>query len=235
MKKATNTNSSIKLTQDVLLPDVSSYITYSLSWSVYNAGICFGCKEKYSGCMYKVTNYKFLCPFCHIIKYLNLANIATFNLYYSTLSQIEIIKKTKEFYNVNKKIPKPNEIDTQVLKSCLSLTEFIYLLKDPAKKQNAQMSNHKIFFNNKLPTGFLSINNDSFFDSDEDNSEDEEMYVNNNKNNDNINNGDNDDNDDNDDDDNYDSGDENKNEEEINIPLQIPTEKYRNYLINALQ
>lgn len=239
MKKATSTNSSIKSIQDILLPDVTSNITYSLSWSVYNAGVCFGCKEKYSGCLYKVTNYKFLCPFCHVIKYLNLANVATFNLYHSNLDQIEIIKKTKEFYNINKKIPKPNEIDADVMKACLSLTEFIYLLKDPATKQNAQKGNYRIFFNNRLPVGFLSVNNDSFFDSSDEDSSDENSIEEITTNDDNVedqnvNKSSNEDVDV-DDDIDEDHDEEDIIEEEIDVPRQIPNEQLNNYLINALR
>lgn len=155
-------------------PDVSNNISSMLYWSVYNTGRCIGCKEEYSGCMYKINNNKYICPFCHIIKYLNLVDTSTFGLYHSKLNQMEIIKKTKEYYKINKVIPKPEELDPTIVRSSISLPEFIYMLKENKSKTKIQNSDIRIFYTNRLPTGFLDYKKSSCFDSDSDTEDFEE-------------------------------------------------------------
>jgi len=149
--------------------DVSQNINYGLSWSIYNSGICASCNDSFSGCLYKLAFNRYLCGFCYTIKYLNLADPDTIDLYSSTLDQLSINNKTKEHYKLNKNIPLANEIDQNVCKANISLLELVYLLKDPVTKEFAQKNNYKIFYNNNFPLGFLNSKTADCFDDDDDN------------------------------------------------------------------
>ena len=160
--------------KNVILLDVSSNNIYAPTLSVHNGGNCSVCNNFYTSCMYKVCTNKYLCGFCYAVKYLNIVDTDTIEMYYSKLSQIEIINKTREYYNANNTVPLPKSIDPNVKQSPISLYELIYLLKDKNTKKYVQEKDYKIFYNNNLSTNFLNTNVSCFsdvFDNDSDDSD----------------------------------------------------------------
>lgn len=178
IKNTNMKNTSVKkiLAQKPILLNVSNNICHNLPWGIQNAGICSSCGEKYSGCLYKLTINKFLCTFCYLVQYLNLADVTMIKLYYSKLNQSDIIKITKTYYDLYRCIPSPQIVDPNVIQAAISLTELIYLLKDDDTKKWAQEKNYKIFYTNNLATGFLDSNSNCFDSSDEE-SIDQEIDV----------------------------------------------------------
>ncbi|ARF11105.1 hypothetical protein Hokovirus_4_79 [Hokovirus HKV1] len=110
-----------------------------------------------------------LCRYCYIVTSLNYGYLNEVELYYSRLSQLDIIAKTREYYNNNKIMPKPEEIDINIKKSDISLIELIYLLKGNIKFDN---SNYKIFFTDNFLIDF-DTNNRLYYDFDFDNFDDD--------------------------------------------------------------
>jgi hypothetical protein len=80
-----------------------------------------------------------LCVFCEIIKENKKQNLFDIIIGFSKLTQLEIIKKTYEFFIKNDRIPYPNEIDMDV--STLRTNPYTYreINKD-----------YKIFFTNTI-------------------------------------------------------------------------------------
>lgn len=98
---------------------------------------CINCKLNY-----KDLNNK-LCVFCDICESNNKNYIFNILIGTSNLSQIEIIKRTYEYFNKYDKIPMPSEIDnnSQIFKiNPYIFREFI--------KTNLILINYKIFFTN---------------------------------------------------------------------------------------
>lgn len=174
----------VSATSKKLFLDVSQNVNYGLSWSLYNSGICASCNDNYAGCLYKLAFNRYLCGFCYAVKYLNFADPDTINLYSSTLDQLSINNKTKEYYKLNNSVPSPDEIDPNVCQANISLIELVYLLKDPTTKQFIQKNNYKIFYNNNFPLGFLNSKIGKCFDDDADNDDNNDDNDDDNDNND---------------------------------------------------
>ena len=121
------------------------------------------------------------CSACHAITHLNNGIPKSIDIYYSTLSQLDIVKKTVNYVIVNGFIPLPTEIDPQVELSPISLFEYVNLLDHI---DDTTFKNYKIFFNKDFGINFITknYNDESLFVEDDDenneNCQDEESKVN---------------------------------------------------------
>ena len=103
---------------------------------------CKHCELKYS-----VVTDK-LCEFCNIIKNNNKLNIYKFVICQTELTQIEIIQKTYDYFNISKCIPSPNQIDN----NCKIIKVNPYLFRE-----SIQSDKYKIFFTNCIDRNKLKI------------------------------------------------------------------------------
>jgi hypothetical protein len=124
-------------------------------------GRCNNCDIKYEKYMY-VFNKKLLCKACYMINKHNLLTYNQFNIYYSKLSQKEIINRTIDFIKEFNKIPDPKIIDNDVLDVELSIIEYFNILNSGLK--NELLNNLKLFFNKNFDFSFVDNNLFSFID-----------------------------------------------------------------------
>jgi hypothetical protein len=140
-----------------------------------------------SATMFAYASNKDVCRFCHIITNINYGYNDEIELYWSQMSQADIITNTYKYYTQHKIMPRPIEIDNGLKLADISIVELIYLLKSQAANINniIHNSNYKIFFTDKFDYNFVCASNDtrSCFDSDSDDDDD-----NNNNNNNQFNN-----------------------------------------------
>jgi hypothetical protein len=94
------------------------------------------------------------CNACNIITHLNVG-LKGVDIYYSTLPQLDIVKKTVEFVINNNTVPKPNIIDPSVKEVQISLLEYINLLDHIGVDT---FKDYKIFFNDDFNTRFITQN-----------------------------------------------------------------------------
>lgn len=70
-----------------------------------------------------------VCYLCSLIVNFDVQNFNKLILCHSKLSQCEIIKRTMDFYQVNNRVPKPIELDSNVKKINLSPIVYLELIK----------------------------------------------------------------------------------------------------------
>ena len=126
---------------------------------------CNSCDIKYDKYMY-VYDKKLLCKACYMINNHNILTYNQFNIYYSKLSQKEIINKTVDFIKEFNKIPDPKVIDNNILDVELSIIEYFNILKSDSK--NKLLDNLKLFFNKDFDFSFVDSNSFSFIDDNND-------------------------------------------------------------------
>ena len=120
---------------------------------------CFYCglrSEKYMVCDHidgnaennELSNFRILCPLCDLIRHCGIA--AIFNklyLYISKMSQVDIVKKTVEYYVKTRNIPKPEEIDPEAVLVKETTIDFAnVLLKKNYDELSPEENQYKGFF-----------------------------------------------------------------------------------------
>ena len=121
---------------------------------------CRYCGGKYSKYMHFVLiedEYEICCRPCFLITHLNYGNYKEIKLYYSELSQLDIVKKTIEYILKFDKPPTPLDLDKDLKKAPLSLFEFINILNYDYNNNNFKnfFDKYKIFFSQKFDTSFI--------------------------------------------------------------------------------
>lgn len=125
----------------------------------YSCRYCGGIYQKYLICCYipsKKCN-DVCCRVCYIITHLNYGLFQEIKLYYSTMPQLNIIRKSIEHIIDNNEIPSPDIIDNNIKLSPLSLLEYINLLNNHDEIPVA-LENYKFFLNRKMNLDFI-VNN----------------------------------------------------------------------------
>jgi len=125
----------------------------------YTCRYCGGYYPKYLICSYieDIKNHDICCRICYLITHLNYGFFNEIKLYYSEVSQVDIIQKTVTYVINNNKIPEPNDIDSNVKELPLSLLEFINILNNQTDYP-VTFKNYKFFFNNKMNLDFIYEN-----------------------------------------------------------------------------
>jgi hypothetical protein len=127
---------------------------------------CYYCGGKYASYLYCTNDTFIMCKLCYIIThvdfYLHNNEIV---LLYSSMNQIDIIRKTVDYIMEHNTIPLFKNIDKTVKKPQLSIIEYM------AVKEDLCDNNYKIFFTNNLNMSFISklLDNTIYSFSDEDN------------------------------------------------------------------
>ena len=127
--------------------------------SNYSCRYCGGIYPKYLICTY-IPSFDCndaCCRICYIITHLNFGLFHEIKLYYSSLPQLDIIRKSVDYIINNNEIPSPKNIDNDVKISPISLLEYINLLNCHTKTPN-ELLNYKIFLGNKLNMDFIFNN-----------------------------------------------------------------------------
>lgn len=125
----------------------------------YSCRYCGGVYQKYLICSY-IPSQKcndVCCRICYIITHLNYGLFQEIKLYYSEMSQVDIIKKTVDHIIENNEIPSPDKIDKNIKLTPLSLLEYINLLNNYNDIPD-ELSNYKLFFSQKMNLDFI-VNN----------------------------------------------------------------------------
>ena len=138
----------------------------------YTCRTCGGTYKTYLILTYvlKENCFDMYCNACHIITHLNTGLSNGIDIYYSKLSQLDIIKKTIDYIIINQKSPDPKLIDPLIKESPLSLFEYINLLDNI----NDEFSDYKIFFTENFNINFIMHNYgiiNPFVDDKEENNE----------------------------------------------------------------
>ena len=125
----------------------------------YTCRYCGGVYPKYLMSVYipHAKTSDVTCRMCYIITKLNYGHYNEIKIFYSLMSQLDIIKNTVNYLIDNNEMPKPNQIDKDVQTSPLSVLEYINLLNN-YDVQPPELKNYKVFFSEKLNTDFI-INN----------------------------------------------------------------------------
>lgn len=135
--------------------------TKILAENNYSCRYCGGIYSKYLMSTYipSVKSSDIACRACYLITHLNYGNYTELRVYYSTMSQLDIVKKTVDYIIDNDEVPLPNIIDPNIKTSPLSILEFINVLNNYSDEPVPEiLSNYKIFFSNKLNTDFITSN-----------------------------------------------------------------------------
>ena len=133
----------------------------------YSCRFCGGIYPKYLNTIeYEENKFDVSCRLCYLINNLNCVSLIgsthynkEIKLYYSELSQLEIVKKTVDYILKYEfaSIPSPIDIDENVCLSPISFFEYVNLLLLNNEKVNKILLNYKIFFS-KPDITFLSSN-----------------------------------------------------------------------------
>lgn len=125
----------------------------------YSCRYCGGIYPKYLMSTYiphaKVSDVA--CRMCFLVTHLNYGFYNEMKIYYSLMSQVDIVKNTVQYIIDNNEIPESNLIDKDVKTSPISILEYINILNNYDTKP-AILDNYKIFFSNKLNIDFI-VNN----------------------------------------------------------------------------
>lgn len=123
-------------------------------------GVCCYCGRKYEKYIrYIKLNGKdeICCPICFGVTHINFGFCKEFELYYSHLTQLEIVQKTVDYIALNGVNPTPNSIDPNCEKVDLSLLEFTNTLIffNGLPKELGDM---KLFITQDFDTSFVEFN-----------------------------------------------------------------------------
>lgn len=130
-----------------------------LSLNNYSCRYCGGIYPKYLICCYlddKKCN-DICCRICYLITHLNYGMFREMKLYYSTVSQLDIIKNTITYIIENNDVPLPTHIDKNVKLPPITLLEYISILSNSTNMPK-ELKDYKIFFSSKLNTDFVLRN-----------------------------------------------------------------------------
>lgn len=168
--------------RDVLIPRCPDFKNYGHNEKVsknerakiltnnnYTCRYCGGYYVKYLICSYleDIKGYDVCCRICYLITHLNYGFYNELKLYYSTMPQIDIIKKTVEYTINYSKIPQPTDIDPNVKTVPISLLEYINILNNQTEYPEA-FKNYKFFFGPKMNLDFIYENYCNLFTYDND-------------------------------------------------------------------
>ena len=128
--------------------------------------VCHCCKNKYNINIY-LKNKNYFCKICYKINNCDINSDKYFELCYSTLSQKDIVCKTYDFINNNKKIPNITDIDENAMDIKLSIIEFIEVLRH-IDKIPSFFNNYKLFLNYNFNIDYL-IKKSKFLSDDDNN------------------------------------------------------------------
>jgi len=125
----------------------------------YTCRYCGGYYPKYLICSYleDIKGHDVCCRICYLITHLNYGFYNEIKLYYSELSQLDIIKKTVTYIINYSKVPSPDDIDSNVKSIPISLLEFINILNNYTNYPDA-FKNYKFFFGGKMNLDFIYEN-----------------------------------------------------------------------------
>ena len=158
--------------RDTILPQCENYRDFGfndnfskkirneiLAINNYTCRYCGGIYPKYLISCYILQSKcnDIVCRACYIITHLNSGLFNEINLYYSEMSQIDIIRKTIDLIIKNNQIPLPSLIDENIKILPISILEFINILNNIEEVPN-EFKNYKIFFTQKFNINFI-INN----------------------------------------------------------------------------
>lgn len=128
---------------------------------------CGGKYQKYLMCTYipNTRSNDICCRACYIITHLNSGLFDEIKIYYSTMSQVEIVRETINYIINNNEIPHPIDIDKNIKKVPISVLEYINIINNHenlSKKASdtcpIELKNFKIFFSKNFDINFI-INN----------------------------------------------------------------------------
>ena len=127
---------------------------------------CGGVYKKYLYCLNINDNISISCKLCYVVTHIDYyMNSKEIILLYSTIDQIDIIRKTVDGIMENSCVPFYDHIDPNVKIPQPSLLEYM------AIKDELGDNNYKIFFTDKLDDNFvtslLNIEDEYMFDTDE--------------------------------------------------------------------
>ena len=125
----------------------------------YTCRHCGGVYHKYMICTYipDCKSNDILCRLCYLITHLNYGVYKELKVYYSHLSQIDIIRKTVDLIIENDRIPTPLEIDPNILQVPISILEYINIINNYDEPVE-YLKNYKIFFSQRLDINFIITN-----------------------------------------------------------------------------
>jgi hypothetical protein len=127
----------------------------------YSCRYCGGVYYKYLMSSYipAIKSSDIACRLCYLITHLNNGNYSELKVYYSTMSQLDIVRKTVQSIIDNDEVPFPNIIDPNIKTSPISILEYINILNNYTEEPTPEiLSNYKIFFSEKLNTEFINCN-----------------------------------------------------------------------------
>lgn len=103
-----------------------------------------------------LTNLRVNCPMCDSIRHCGLAgHFGSIEICESKLSQLDIVKKTREFYLKNNRCPEPTEVDSKAIKTSFLPIDIVRVESYSVKKK----CDYKAFFTNKFCFKFLECLN----------------------------------------------------------------------------
>lgn len=93
------------------------------------------------------------CRGCYIISHMNLGFHQQLEIYYSELSQLDIIRKSIDYITEYNRIPSSIEIDNDIESVPLSTIEFINIINYDT---NNLLANYKVFYSQEFDYKFLN-------------------------------------------------------------------------------
>lgn len=97
------------------------------------------------------------CRLCYLVTHLNSGLHKEILVFYSELSQLEIIKRTADYIINNGEVPFAQLIDKNIKHVPITILEFINILNNN-DKYPIELQSYKIFFSNKLNIDFVLSN-----------------------------------------------------------------------------
>lgn len=128
----------------------------------YTCRTCGGHYKSYLIFTYiqKENIFDLYCGACHNITHLNTGHSKCMDIYYSEMTQIDIIKNTVEYVINNNHLPQPYQLDPKVKTVQISLFEYINLMEHIS---DDTFKNYKLFFNDNFNTTFITHNYRNMF------------------------------------------------------------------------
>jgi hypothetical protein len=118
---------------------------------------CYFCKSKTNlNVTYLDDKIVNACYICHIIKNFDKEFSLNVILCNTELTQLEIIQKTRDFYNKNGYIPTPNEIDSKA--KFIKIQPYIF----SKFKNRENFEKYQVFFTNNISNMLLDDSDDVF-------------------------------------------------------------------------
>ena len=116
---------------------------------------CYNCKEKYPK-YFTINNNKY-CYFCKLIYFMEYTDIFKVYIGYSTISQDEIVKKTKEILFKENRVPTNKDIDMHSKLVQINPYILINIIKNMLQSEQICFSNIKIFFTEDIDMDLIKV------------------------------------------------------------------------------